>query len=434
MLDCSGAASLLGDWALVLLVSIMTMTSVIEKSGTCPVNHSAFSKKRTKSIVGETRWGEKLGRDPQTNIWHIYDYDLARKILRNNEAKQAGFQADVVEMAMDKLNLQTPILYMRGKDHALQRRATARYFTPKQVDSEYRKLMNDVADSLMEQVKREASVELSELSLDMAVRVASQIVGLTNSRRAGLAHRFEGFFEQEPDIELSWRNPRAIWDFALNQVRTLNFFYTDVKPAIAARQKERQEDVISHLLDMGYSDKDIMIETITYGAAGMVTTREFITAAAWHLLTNEALRETYVNAEPKEREQILEEILRIEPVVQTLKRVLPELITVDDVTIDAGETVFIHLDIVNQDKTVVGENEDAVCPMRDIEKSPYASVVAFGDGPHRCPGAYVAIQESDVFLHKLMRLDGLRLVSEPHVEYGGIHEGYHISNFKISTQ
>lgn len=55
------------------------------------------------------------------------------------------------------------------------------------------------------------------------------------------------------------------------------FFLLDVRPAIAARRREPREDLISHLISRGYSDMNILTECITYGAAGMVTTREFIT-------------------------------------------------------------------------------------------------------------------------------------------------------------
>ena len=41
--------------------------------------------------------------------------------------------------------------------------------------------------------------------------------------------------------------------------------------------------------------------------------------------------------------------------------------------------------------------------------------LSFGDGAHRCPGAYIAIQETDIFLSKLFALEGLRMVHEPEV-------------------
>lgn len=92
------------------------------------------------------------------------------------------------------------------------------------------------------------------------------------------------------------------------------FFVRDVRLAIEARRVQRRDDVISHLLDEGYSDVEILIECVTYGAAGMVTTREFIGMAVWHMLDDPALRERYLAdcspAAEKARYEVLEEILR----------------------------------------------------------------------------------------------------------------------------
>jgi cytochrome P450 len=95
------------------------------------------------------------------------------------------------------------------------------------------------------------------------------------------------------------------------------------------------------LLQQGFNDLEIFTEALTYGAAGMATTREFITVAAWHLLDEPDLRARYLIAERAEREAILHEILRLEPVVGELKRTAREQITVQTdsgpVTIGPGE-------------------------------------------------------------------------------------------------
>jgi cytochrome P450 len=54
--------------------------------------------------------------------------------------------------------------------------------------------------------------------------------------------------------------------------------------------------------------------------------------------------------------------------------------------------------------------------------------MGFGFGPHRCPGAYIAIQESDIFLQRLLAIDGLELIGDPEVTYVDLIKGYEISN------
>ena len=54
---------------------------------------------------------------------------------------------------------------------------------------------------------------------------------------------------------------------------------------------------------------------------------------------------------------------------------------------------------------------------------PYLS---FGDGPHRCPGAQVALHETRIFLERLFRLPGIRLVSEPAILWNVQIQGYEL--------
>ena len=58
-------------------------------------------------------------------------------------------------------------------------------------------------------------------------------------------------------------------------------------------------------------------------------------------------------------------------------------------------------------RTVVPDAEIVARPMADGVGD---AGLSFGDGAHRCPGAYIAIQETDIFLTKLFALPGLRMV------------------------
>ena len=237
----------------------------------------------------------------------------------------------------------------------------------------------------------------------LATQVAAQVVGLTNSSIKGMSSRLNTFFEGDP-TEFSWR-PDKLWRFLMTQSATLRFFYQDVKPAIRARRKQPGEDVISHLLSKGYSDAEILTECITYAAAGMVTTREFIVMAAWHLLENDTLRETYVNADEKARQNILQEILRLEPVVGHLYRRATKSLTLEHegetLTIPAGARIDLDIRAANADPETVGAEPLQLCPARPLERGVQGAVMSFGDGHHRCPGAYIALQESDIFLTRL---------------------------------
>ncbi|MEV4345824.1 cytochrome P450 [Actinoplanes sp. NPDC049596] len=339
-------------------------------------------------------------------VWRIQDHATAREFLRHNDTRQAGFGIEGAKRFNQGMRL--AVLYRDGPEHREHRRQTAKYFTPKRVDAAYRDLMHRLADEQCARLRREKRVDLSELSFQLAVAVAGEVVGLTESR-GSMAERLDRFFGTMPDPDA--RGLRA----ARAGVRSLftigAFFLRDVRPAIAVRRKQRRDDLISHLIDDGCNDREILGECVTFAAAGMVTTREFITVAAWHLFTDEALRERYVAAEEKERFTILHEILRLEPVVADLLRWTTEDVRLGGVTIPEGDLVDVSVAAANTDETVVGAEPERVCPDRPAGDA----VLSFGDGPHRCPGAYIAIQETDIFLSRLFAMPGLRMVRTPAV-------------------
>lgn len=404
----------------------------------CPVEHGTLSHQKTSR--GTEASPTPLQRDAQ-GVWQIYSFEEARTILRSNATRQAGFNAEQLENIPGVTN--KPILYLEGKAHQQQRKQTARFFTPKTVSTSYRQFIETLADQLVNEFKRKKRVDLSQLSLKLAVKVAARVVGVTNSRVSGMDRRLDAFFQQPASSRkmiplLRWK-PFARLQQLFHQRHILAFYWLDVQPAIRARKRLAQEDVISHLLSQNYSDAEILTECVTYAAAGMVTTREFISIAAWHFLENPALRNRYLAAPQEERLEMLHETLRLEPVVGNLYRRATADIPLESqgksVVIPEGDMINIHIYAANVDETVVGEESLALCPGRPIhgERIP-SMIMGFGDGHHRCPGSYLAIEETDIFLHRLLALDSLYIERIPTLNWNELTTGYEIRNFMIALK
>ena len=208
-----------------------------------------------------------------------------------------------------------------------------------------------------------------------------------------------------------------------------------MKPAIRARRRRPSDDVISQLLQQGFSDLEILTEALTYAAAGMATTREFVTVAAWHLLDEPDLRARYLAAERSEREAILHEILRLEPVVGELRRTTREPLT----RADGGRTgdhpggraaSSCSCGGPTRTPTWWGRSPTASAPAGRCRPSVPPVVLSFGDGHHRCPGGPLAILESDIFLQRLLALD---LVADgpPRVRWNPVSQGYDLDRFRV---
>lgn len=390
----------------------------------CPVDHRHFGQRKTDP---DPQPATQAPRQDAAGVWHLYGYAAARALLRAEGTRQAGFMAE----RLGKLpkTMRDPILFQEGPDHREQRSKVARFFTPKTTDERYRGFMERFADEVLGELLRRGRADLSAMSVRLAVQVAAQVVGLTHSSRPGLAKRIEAFFAQTP---AGASRPARLWGFLKTQRDVLRFYLFDVRPAIRARRLEPREDVISHALAEGYGPAEILTECVTYAAAGMATTREFISAAAWHLLEQPELRAMYLAGDEKARYRILHELLRLEPVVGTLwRRTLGEVrleLGGTALTLPAGAKVAVHIYSANADETVVGEDPLSVCPARQLPRSVAEPVLSFGDGHHRCPGAYVAIQESDIFLCKLLALP-LTVERWPGLERSELVQGYELREF-----
>ncbi|MCK9904538.1 cytochrome P450 [Frankia sp. Cpl3] len=175
--------------------------------------------------------------------------------------------------------------------------------------------------------------------------------------------------------------------------------------------------MISHLIEEGYPEKAILIECMTYAVAGMVTTREFIVMAAWHLFDNDSLRARFLAADETEHVGILEEILRLEPVAAMVHRRATEDADLGTGSATKGELLAVDIRAANVDPESVGECPHSIHPDRAKRMRTVGSFMSFGDGSHRCPGAQVAMNETRVFLDRLFRLPGLRLEHEPEMTW-----------------
>lgn len=386
--------------------------------------------RKTATLAG---WTPQPPLSPDARgVLHVHSYALARAVLRAPEIEQNGFGADLMRKARASL-MQLPVLFLEGQAHQELRRATARFFAPRAVEENYLGLMTRETDRLIAQLQRDKQARLEEMAMEMSVTVAAEICGLTEHVLPGMANRIANFLDNPPVEEKM--TPGLMLRIALSQFKLLKFYLFDVRPNIRLRRKAPRQDVISHLLSIGYRDREIITECVLFGAAGMITTREFITVAALHLIDDPALGRRFVAAGDEERRAILEEILRLEPVIGKLyRRTTSPMDLPNGRHVEAGQSFVIDIRSANADPDAVGGCPYHLDPDRKMpDAKTGAPVMGFGDGRHRCPGSFIAMEESAIFLARLLALPGLRVVAAPRFTWNTLVGSYEFHECRIAV-
>ena len=381
----------------------------------CPVNQGRDDRKSGRLADANL--------SPQAGSRVIGNFFAGREVLRSPLVRQAGATADMADLSKpDEISF----FFLDGELHRKRRAAVAGLFAPKTIVTRHQAVMKRTMDAIVAKLKRQGSAPLDELSWQMAVDVAADIIGLTDSdSNENLARRVKAVLDSSID-----RKPGLIGKLVFGArmlVRVGRFWKRDMLPAIAARRQQPMDDVISYMVKENYTKKGMIMECLSYGGAGMMTTREFIVMCAWHLFEKPALLERFLAGDEADQFAILEEVLRLEPVASLLHRRAAE--TAEGTQgghISEGELVCINLRAANTDEAIAGPCPYELDPDRAKRMKVVGPYLSFGDGPHRCPGAQVALHETRIFLDRMFRLPGIRLVSEPQISWNPYIQGYEL--------
>jgi cytochrome P450 len=386
---------------------------------TCPFDSNRDERKSAGLAA------QYLKAEPGQEV--IRSFPFAREILRSPKVKQAGAGADHVDVGNPE---HVPVFFLDGELHKRRRAAITKFFTPKTIQARYRTVMEAYTDRLLGRLQSAGSARLDELAFELAVSVVSEIIGLSKSAPNEMAPRIAALldctFRNVSGLQLLVQRIKEVW-------YGYRFYIHDVRPAVRERRAQRQDDIISQVLDKGYSDRAILIECLTYATAGMVTTREFIVMVAWYLFERPELRERFGAASEEEQFGILNEILRLEPVAGLIyRRVDSEMESNAKGTLRAGEQFAIDLRAVNGDEAIVGACPHMLDTDRANKQNQNSTFMSFGDGPHHCPGWQVALNETRIFIDRLLRVPGLRLERAPDMTWNSQLMSYELRNAVVA--
>ncbi|MFD4353186.1 cytochrome P450 [Nocardia sp. NPDC058518] len=375
-------------------------------------------------LDGETARLRSLG--PITRIdllgvpaWTITDHAVARQLTTDTrlvkDINAWSLYADGVVTnqwpLIGMVDAGRSMFTVDGAEHRRLRLKTAQALAPRRLE-ELRPVIEQLTAELLDDLAAAgadgATVDLKEVfAYPLPMRVVGDLMGVAREDHAQLLDWYKKFF--------SVMTPQ---DERLRVIGELDVYFTDqVRQKIADPGDDLTSAFIS--ADEGgepLTEEEAIGNIKALVAAGHETTVSLIINTVRALL-GEPEQLAKVLAGDVEWKQVIEESLRWDgPVSHLLMRFATEDIAVGDTVIAKGEGVVMSYRAVGRDIAVHGETADEF----DVTRSTANRHLAFGYGPHICPGAALSRLEAAIALPALFaRFPQLRL-AVPDSEIGNL--------------
>ncbi|WP_019930395.1 cytochrome P450 [Nocardia sp. BMG111209] len=288
-----------------------------------------------------------------------------------------------------------------GSEHRRLRIKTTQALSPRRLEllrPTVSRLTDELLDDLAEAGRDGDVVDLKQLfAYPLPIRVVGELLGVDRVDHPMLLDAYKKFF--------SVLTPQ---DERLQIIADLDDYYLDL---IRKRTAQPADDLLSALIlaDEGgdrLTEEEVLGNLKALVAAGHETTVSLILNAVRALLTHPG-QLALLQSGDVDWKQAVEETLRYEsPSTHLLMRFATEDIPVGDAVIEKGEGVVMSYRAIGRDTSVHGADADEF----DIERPSANRHLAFGYGPHVCPGAGLSRLEGNVALPALFeRFPQLRL-------------------------
>ncbi|RJO79251.1 cytochrome P450 [Nocardia panacis] len=383
-------------------------------SSPCPHNTAIAIDPLVGDLAGETARLRDAGPVARIELlgvpaWTITETALARQLLVDTRLVK-----DIDTWSLWRsgaVTRQWPLIGMidagrsmftvDGAEHRRLRIKTTQALTPRRLEDlrpVIERLTAELLDDLAAAGADGAVVDLkSVFAYALPMRVISELMGVARSDHAMLLDWYKKFF--------SMLTPQ---DERLEIIEKMHVYFTDL---VARKTAEPTDDLTSALILADDGGEPLTAEEVVGNlkalvAAGHETTIGLILNAVRALL-NRPEQFDRVRSGEIDWKQAVEETLRWDPpVTHLLMRFAAEDIAVGDTVIEKGEGVVMSYRTIGRDTAVHGANADSFV----LDRSTANRHLAFGFGPHVCPGAALSRLEAGIALPALFaRFPNLRL-------------------------
>jgi cytochrome P450 len=372
-------------------------------------------------------------REPQYGVYMVTGYDEAFAVYADAETFSScnsvtgpfpGFPvalegrddvSELIEQHRDKLPFSDQILTMDPPKHRDHRHLLMRQLTPKRL-KENEQYVWQLAGRQIDQFIERCQLEfIGDYGNPFTMLVIADLLGVPEEEhdefRAALARR-PGHDAVGSTKDTMSQSPLA-------------WLYDRFSRYIEDRRREPQDDVLTALATTTFPNGDLpdVIDVARVAAnvfaAGQETTVRLLGTALQLIAERPDLQGLL-----RERRDLIasfvEETLRIESPVKGDFRLSRYPATVGGVRIPAGATLMVLNGAANRDSHHFPDAADF-----QIDRSNARDHLAFGRGPHSCPGGSLARMEARVTINRLLdRTAEIRISEKHHGPPGDRHYTY----------
>jgi cytochrome P450 len=340
-----------------------------EMRGSCPVAHSSA-------------WN---------GFWALLRYEDVVQVLRRPETFITSLQNVVPKVAFTG---RRPPLHFDPPEHTPYRRALNPFFTREKMQK-------------LEPAIRGITIRLLEPLIQAG---GGEVCSEFTRKLPG--HVFAEFFHLPPELSMSIKETSVIYNQALQEandelVKETSLRLYDIARAIIQTRKaepwDPAEDPTSALLHARGNDGEPLPEPLVLGTirqmivVGMIAPSVIIGCMLVHLAQHPGL-EQELRKHPDSIAAAVEEYLRLFTPYRGFARTAKHDVEFAGRTIPKDEPIALVYSSANRDEAVFPDPDTFILNRPNLDQH-----IAFGLGPHRCPGAPLARLMLRITLEELLR-------------------------------
>jgi cytochrome P450 len=348
------------------------------------------------ALYDRARARDGLAFDPLGNCWLVTGHRAVRSILEDRRFTSdlrfaSGAKARPGRRLFIQDVVEKQIVFADGAaQHSAQRVILQQSSRKMQELSGW---IRELAAGLLQPLRPRGELDLvADFSLPYALRTVCRVFGIPEDD-AGVAE-LASWSSTMADLTSGYLNIR---------MQEITLFGDYFRKLVAARKASPSDDLVSSFLSAGTfdQDEDLVINCMAAFAAGRVTTQKLIGDGVPLLFPEWATWREMVAENPGVSRRLTEELLRMVTPTRYLARYATEDVDLSDEwgpghLIKAGQRVVLFLEAANRDPARFPDPHEL-----QWERQPNPHV-AFGHGPHRCPGASIARVEIQTALETLL--------------------------------